>query len=115
MDSAQIQAPHAVSTEKATVGRLFLLVLSNNHVVSLNSDGSDRRVIVTDCRHPDGIAVDVAAGHIYWTNMGNPTTNGAPSSDPTSTERTARRSFHPAPRSLPSNSSWKKRAEALLV
>ena len=75
MDSAQIQAPHAVSTEKATVGRLFLLVLSNNHVVSLNSDGSDRRVIVTDCRHPDGIAVDVAAGHIYWTNMGDPTAN----------------------------------------
>jgi hypothetical protein len=24
---------------------------------------------------PDGIAVDVGSGHIYWTNMGNPTAN----------------------------------------
>jgi DNA-binding beta-propeller fold protein YncE len=57
------------------VGRLFLLDLSDNRVVSLNSDGSDRKVIVTGCRYPDGIAVDVAAGHIYWTNMGNPKAN----------------------------------------
>jgi hypothetical protein len=26
-------------------------------------------------RMPDGIVVDVVAGHIYWTNMGNFTTN----------------------------------------
>jgi hypothetical protein len=32
-------------------------------------------VIVTDCRLPDGIAVDVGAGHIYWTNMGVPNLN----------------------------------------
>jgi DNA-binding beta-propeller fold protein YncE len=57
------------------VGRLFLLDLSDNRVVSLNPDGSDRKVIVTECRYPDGIAVDVAAGHIYWTNMGNPKAN----------------------------------------
>ncbi len=38
----------------------------------MNSDGSDRRMIVSDCRLPDGIAVDAAAGHIYWTNMGVP-------------------------------------------
>jgi hypothetical protein len=24
---------------------------------------------------PDGLAVDVAAGHLYWTNMGNPKAN----------------------------------------
>jgi len=58
-----------------TVGRLFLLDLSDDRVVSLNPDGSDRKVIVTECRYPDGIAVDVVAGHIYWTNMGNPTAN----------------------------------------
>jgi DNA-binding beta-propeller fold protein YncE len=55
--------------------RLFLLDLSEDRVVSLNPDGSDRKVIVTGCRYPDGIAVDVAAGHIYWTNMGNPKAN----------------------------------------
>jgi DNA-binding beta-propeller fold protein YncE len=57
------------------VGRLFLLDLSDDRVVSLNSDGSDRKVIATGCRYPDGIAVDVAAGQIYWTNMGNPKAN----------------------------------------
>jgi hypothetical protein len=45
----------------------------------MNSDGSDRKVIVTDCQLPDGIAIDVAAGHIYWTNMGsNPGVNDGP-------------------------------------
>jgi hypothetical protein len=38
----------------------------------MNPDGSDRKTIVTNCRFPDGIAVDVEAGHIYWTNMGIP-------------------------------------------
>src|SRR6516165_10280738 len=53
-------------------GRLFLLELSADRIHSMNPDGSDRETIVTDCRFPDGIAVDVAAGHIYWTNMGIP-------------------------------------------
>jgi len=31
------------------------------------------KTIVNEGRKlPDGIVVDVAAGHIYWTNMGNP-------------------------------------------
>jgi DNA-binding beta-propeller fold protein YncE len=42
----------------------------------MNPDGSDQKVIVSECRLPDGIAVDAAAGHIYWTNMGSsPGTN----------------------------------------
>ena len=53
-------------------GRLFLLELSGDRIHSMNPDGSDRKTIVTNCRLPDGIAVDVAAGHIYWTNMGIP-------------------------------------------
>ena len=57
------------------VGRLFVLDLSGDRVLSLNPDGSDRKVIVTECRLPDGIAVDVEAGHIYWTNMGVPNLN----------------------------------------
>jgi hypothetical protein len=39
----------------------------------MNTDGSDRKTIVSDCHLPDGIVVDVEAGHIYWTNMGIPT------------------------------------------
>jgi DNA-binding beta-propeller fold protein YncE len=75
MVSSQQQTPQRAHDDKATVGRLFLLDLSDDRIVSLNSDGSDRKVIVTGCRFPDGIAVDVAAGHIYWTNMGVPKVN----------------------------------------
>ncbi|MFL6348904.1 MAG: hypothetical protein ACJ72F_06030 [Nitrososphaeraceae archaeon] len=39
---------------------------------------SDLKGIVTECRHPDGIVVDVEAGHIYWTDMGVPNLNMAP-------------------------------------
>ncbi len=75
MVSSQQQTPQHTQGDTATVGRLFLLDLSDNRVLSLNPDGSDRKVIVTECRYPDGIVVDVAAGHIYWTNMGNPKAN----------------------------------------
>src|SRR6204780_4180512 len=75
MVSSQMPEPRLASGDTATLGRLFLLDLSDDRVVSLNPDGSDRKVIVTECRYPDGIAVDVAAGHIYWTNMGNPPAN----------------------------------------
>src|SRR6266702_7602891 len=68
------QSEHA-SVGRATIGRLFVLEASGNRVLSLNPDGSDRKVIVTDCRIPDGIVVDVEGGHIYWTNMGVPNRN----------------------------------------
>ena len=58
------------SSRKNTVGRLFVLELSDGRIHSMSPDGGDQKVIVADCRHPDGIAVDVTAGHIYWTNMG---------------------------------------------
>jgi len=38
----------------------------------MNADGSERMTIVTGCHLPDGIVVDVEAGHIYWPNMGIP-------------------------------------------
>ena len=64
------------SVRKAAVGRLFVLELSGGRIHSMSPDGSDRKVIVTDCRLPDGIAVDALANHIYWTNMGsNPSAN----------------------------------------
>ncbi len=58
------------SSHKATVGRLFLLDLSGNRLLSVNPDGSDKKVLVSDCLRPDGVVVDVEAGHIYWTDMG---------------------------------------------
>jgi len=64
-----------VSSDVSRSGRLFLLELSGDRIHSMNRDGSDHKVIVTDCQFPDGIAVDVRAGHIYWTNMGNPALN----------------------------------------
>jgi sugar lactone lactonase YvrE len=70
------------SGREGAAGRLFVLELSHNRIQSMNPDGSDRKVIVSDCRLPDGIALDVAAGHIYWTNMGS-----SPSANDGSIER----------------------------
>jgi hypothetical protein len=59
---------------KVTTGRLFFLEASDGgRIFSANPDGSDRKVIVTGGRIPDGLVVDADAGHIYWTNMGVPT------------------------------------------
>ena len=53
--------------------RLFFLDWKGGRILSANTDGTDVRAVVTNnCREPDGIAVDVAAGHLYWTNMGTP-------------------------------------------
>jgi sugar lactone lactonase YvrE len=71
-----LQATKSKASSAATrTGRLFLLELSGDRIHSMNPDGSDHKVVVTDCQFPDGIAVDVRAGHIYWTNMGNPALN----------------------------------------
>jgi hypothetical protein len=66
----------AAKTKKASpadpVARLFFLDLGGGRVMSCNPDGSDLKTIVTEARKlPDGIVVDVDAGHIYWTNMGS--------------------------------------------
>ena len=63
------------SSSPTRSGRLFVLELSGDRIHSMNPDGSDRKTIVTNCRYPDGIAVDSDAGHIYWTNMGVPHLN----------------------------------------
>ncbi|MGV7212569.1 3-hydroxyacyl-CoA dehydrogenase [Bradyrhizobium sp. UFLA05-112] len=71
-----LEATQSKNSSGATrAGRLFVLELSGDRIHSMNPDGSDRKTIVTDCRYPDGIAVDVQAGHIYWTNMGIPNLN----------------------------------------
>ena len=66
----------AQSTSKPTSGRLFFLDLSGGRILSSNPDGSDLKTILTEGRRlPDGLVVDVEAGHLYWTNMGNPSAN----------------------------------------
>ena len=60
---------------KSAGGRLFVLDLSGGRVLAVNPDGSDKKVLVTGCRLPDGLVVDPEAGHIYWTNMGVPNLN----------------------------------------
>jgi hypothetical protein len=60
---------------RAVIPRLFVLELNAGRIHSMNTDGSDRNTIVTDCHLPDGIVVDTEAGHIYWTNMGIPNLN----------------------------------------
>ena len=72
MTELQPAKPGHFPVAKRAAARLFVLELSGNRIHTMNPDGSDRKTIVTDCRLPDGIAVDAEAGHIYWTNMGIP-------------------------------------------
>ena len=75
MTDGLVTKSNLASGRKGAVGRLFVLELSGGRIHSMNPDGSDRKLIVTDCRLPDGIAIDVDGGHIYWTNMGVPHLN----------------------------------------
>ena len=69
----------SVKTRKSkngAAGRIFFLDLAGGRALSANPDGSDLKTIVEEGRKlPDGLAVDIAAGHLYWTNMGNPKAN----------------------------------------
>ena len=65
----------AKSANVAPIGRLFFLELNAGKIHSINTDGTDKQTIVTGAQHPDGIAIDRGAGHIYWTNMGDPSLN----------------------------------------
>src|SRR5438552_8119758 len=75
MSETQNSKSSHASGGKVTSGRLFFLEASGGRILSVNPDGSDRKVIVTGCRIPDGVVVDAEAGHIYWTNMGVPNLN----------------------------------------
>jgi DNA-binding beta-propeller fold protein YncE len=71
-----IESKIATAGSVETAGRVFFLDLSGGRVLTVNPDGSDLKVIVSEGRKlPDGIVVDVDAGYIYWTNMGNPKAN----------------------------------------
>lgn len=59
-----------VVTADATTPRLFFLDI-RSRVMSAATDGSDLKVLADNLdTSPDGIAVDMARGHVYWSNMG---------------------------------------------
>jgi hypothetical protein len=60
-------------TADSPQGRLIYLDIRGGRVVSANPDGTDGTTLVSGrTGTPDGIAVDVEGGHIYWTGMGRP-------------------------------------------
>src|SRR5689334_17783228 len=64
------------SVRKAVVPSLFFLDGSGGRVLSVNPEDTVEKVNVTAVGPiPDGIVVDAEAGHIYWTNMGDPSQN----------------------------------------
>ena len=71
--SAITSRPIKAGADKSTPsGRLFFLDIGGGRVLSANPDGSDLKTLINEGRQfPDGLVVDAAAGHIYWTNMGN--------------------------------------------
>jgi len=76
MSSSASKLRTAKPSAESDSGRLFFLDLAAGRVLSAKPDGSDLKTIVSEGRRlPDGIVVDIAAGHIYWTNMGNPSAN----------------------------------------
>jgi sugar lactone lactonase YvrE len=76
MSSATSITINAGTDKSTTSGRLFFLDLGAGRVLSANPDGSNLKTIVNEGkRFPDGLVVDAVAGHLYWTNMGNPKKN----------------------------------------
>jgi hypothetical protein len=76
MTDLQATKSRSASRADARVGRLFFLDVAGGRVLSANPDGSDLKTIVEEGRKiPDGLVVDSTAGHMYWTNMGNPKAN----------------------------------------
>ena len=75
MSTITASKKESTTSSKTTLGRLFVLDLSGDRIFTANPDGSNKNVIVTGCRFPDGIVVDAVRGHIYWTNMGSPKLN----------------------------------------
>jgi DNA-binding beta-propeller fold protein YncE len=76
MDTTLIKSEKTPNERNAVTGRIFFLDLGGGRVLSANPDGSDLKTIVVEGRKlPDGLVVDSAARHLYWTNMGALTAN----------------------------------------
>jgi hypothetical protein len=67
---AQSDAASAGDPAKLT---MFYLDVTNGRVMTANVQSPKPRVLVASAgQGPDGVAVDVAGGHVYWTGMGVP-------------------------------------------
>src|ERR1700741_2183397 len=76
MPSSKASKSETVKFAARTVARLYFMDLAAGRILTSNPDGSELKTIVNEGRRlPDGIVVDVAGGHAYWTNMGNPKAN----------------------------------------
>jgi DNA-binding beta-propeller fold protein YncE len=76
MDTTLTKSEKTPNKKNAITARIFFLDLGGGRVLSANPDGSDLKTIVEEGRQlPDGLVVDSAARHMYWTNMGNPIAN----------------------------------------
>jgi hypothetical protein len=76
MSTSNSKMAPARASVSAASGRLFFLDASAGRVLSVNPDGSDLKTVLIEGRKiPDGVVVDGASGHLYWTNMGNPKAN----------------------------------------
>lgn len=76
MATPSVRTIRASSQSRVTTERLFFLDASGGRLVSANPDGSGAATILAGLGPvPDGIVIDEQAGHIYWTNMGNPKKN----------------------------------------
>jgi hypothetical protein len=96
----------------AVVPPLFLLELSAGRIHVTNTDGAE--TIVTDCHLPDGIVVDVEAGHIYWTNMGIPNLNDGSIERADLDGKNRKTSSHRARPTLQSRSFSKRRSASYI-
>jgi hypothetical protein len=63
--TATLTKTSSTPNKEDTAGRIFFLDLGGGRVLSANPDGTDLRTIIEEGRKlPDGLAIDVAAGHI---------------------------------------------------
>ncbi len=71
-----IESRHVGQHSNGAAERVFFLDVSGGRMASVKTDGTELKVLIEGLKRvPDGIVVDVGAGHVYWTNMGNPTRN----------------------------------------
>jgi DNA-binding beta-propeller fold protein YncE len=76
MTELQSTKSRPASSTNAVTARIFFLDVAGGRILSANPDGSDLKTIVVEGRKlPDGLVVDSASRHMYWTNMGNLKTN----------------------------------------